>query len=76
MYFIGVYITCIGDFKKKLMNDDNKHITTIANIITVVFANNVAPIKQINKFKKFNDDVYENLHQCPSFNIELPAGIK
>jgi hypothetical protein len=39
------------------MNEDNKHITTIANIITVVFANNEAPIKQINKFKKFNNDV-------------------
>jgi hypothetical protein len=39
------------------MTDDSKHITTIANMITVVFANNVAPIKQINKFRKFNDDV-------------------
>lgn len=39
------------------MNEDNKHITTIANIITVVLANNEAPIKHINKFRKFNDDV-------------------
>jgi len=39
------------------MIDDTKHITTIANMMTVVFANNVAPIKQIIKFRKFNDDV-------------------
>jgi len=39
------------------MNDDSKHITTIANMITVVFANNDAPIRQINKLKKFNNDV-------------------
>lgn len=51
-----MYPTCSGDCKKKLIIDDRKHITTIANIITVVFANNVAPIRQINKFRKFNDD--------------------
>lgn len=57
MLFVGLLLTCSGDFKKKLMTDESKHITTIANIITVVFANNVAPIKQISKFRKFNDDV-------------------
>lgn len=50
------FLTEKGDFKKKLMIDDSKHITTIANIITVVFANNVAPMRQINKLKKFSDD--------------------
>lgn len=39
------------------MIDDSKHITTIANMMTVVFANNEAPIRQITKFKKFNNDV-------------------
>lgn len=58
-----IYLTCNGSFKKKLIIDESKHITTIANMITVVFANNDAPIKQINKFNKFKDDVYVNLHQ-------------
>lgn len=57
MKFIFNQLTCSGGFIKKLIIDDNKHITTIANIIIVVFANNDAPIRQINKFKKFNEDV-------------------
>lgn len=52
-----IYLTCNGDWKQKLKIADSKQITTIANMITVVFANNDAPIRQINKFRKFKDDV-------------------